>query len=91
MNSLKEHLAGGAAHSRGAIDHSVAHGNIAIHNGTVTFPGTGIDIDNGKGVDIRQIRDPNGSFGIRGGKSAIVSENIAFRGLQDNLWVVVSM
>lgn len=77
MQSLKEHLAGGAAHSRGASDYGVAHRNIAI--------------DNGKGMDIRQVRDPNGGFGIRGGNSVIVSDNIAFRALRDNLWVVVSL
>ena len=89
MQSLKEHLAGGAANSRGAIDNGVAHRNIAIHNGMVTFPGTSIDID--KGGDIRQVRDRNGGFGIRGGNGVIVSDNIAFKAVQDNLWVVVSL
>ena len=77
MNSLKEHLAGGAANSRGAIDHGVSHRNIAI--------------DNGKGVDIRQVRDHDGGFEIRGGNSVIVNDNIAFRALQDNLWMLASL
>ena len=55
----------------------------------VTFPGTSIDID--KGGDIRQVRDRNGGFGIRGGNGVIVSDNIAFKAVQDNLWVVVSL
>lgn len=56
-------MSGGAA--RGVTDNDVARRNIAIHDGTVRFGDTGIDMGNSDGAQIRRVRVQNHGFGIR--------------------------